>query len=86
MQPVNTSNYNYTFGAPKDWPTAERGECMTLRCVRIEHADGSCSNTSYWQPSPEELAILAAGGLVSLTVIGFGHQPVMLEAATVEAA
>ena len=34
---------------------------------------------SYWKPEPDELAMLAAGAHVRLTVYGQGHPPVWVD-------
>lgn len=46
--------------------------------VKAELRDGVPHMTSLWKPSPEELAILNAGGLVNLTLQVWQHPPVDL--------
>lgn len=43
-----------------------------------EIANGSPQMTSVWEPTPKELADLAAGGAVRLTILGRHHPPVMI--------
>jgi hypothetical protein len=40
---------------------------------------GHAAMVTLWQPTPSELAILAAGGNVKLTILGSAHPPVMVE-------
>jgi hypothetical protein len=40
--------------------------------------DGQNHMTSVWEPTPQELADLNAGGAVRLTILGHAHPPVML--------
>lgn len=47
--------------------------CSTLPVV----SDGR-GFSSFWKPTPEELAALAAGATVQLIVLGSGHPPVSL--------
>lgn len=45
-----------------------------------EEIEGQNHMTSVWEPTPNELAMLNAGGAVRLTILGTGHPPVMLTA------
>lgn len=58
--------------APRNWDHERYGKCLDL-WVRVE--DGLCS--SAWEPTPDELARLNAGGSVVLTIVG-GQPPVAL--------
>jgi hypothetical protein len=40
--------------------------------------DGTPQMVTSWQPTPAELAAIAAGAPIYLTVLGTGHPPVML--------
>lgn len=62
--------------------TRELGKSQGFRGlpVRDEHLeDGSPVMISAWEPTPQELAILNAGGKVMLSVMGTAHPPVALQ-------
>lgn len=61
-----------TLGAPQQWDAERDGNCRSLP-IRV--VDGCCQ--SAWEPTPEELLMLNAGGLVVLSIVG-GQPPVML--------
>jgi hypothetical protein len=67
---------NAVLGAPKDWDQAEL-PCAALPITRIQ-VEGMDAVVSYWKPSENELAMLAAGGSIALTVLGVTMPPVML--------
>ena len=47
--------------------------------VRKHVEDGFACISSFWRPTPEELAALNAGGVVMLTVLGNGISPTRLQ-------
>jgi hypothetical protein len=58
-------------------------------CIRDEPVDvggGRVVNSmvSLWEPTPQQLAILNAGGKVALRILGEGHPPVSLWAEPVQ--
>lgn len=61
-----------TLGAPTGWDAERDGNCRSLP-VRV--ADNVWQ--SAWEPTPDELLMLNAGGLVVLSVPG-GQPPVVL--------
>lgn len=67
---------NDVLGAPKGWDQGEL-PCSALPITRIK-VEGMAAVVSYWRPSENELAILAAGGSIALTVLGVSMPPVML--------
>ena len=67
---------NDVLGAPKGWDQGEL-PCSALPITRIE-VEGMAAVVSYWKPDAAELALLAAGGSVELTVLGAAMPPVML--------
>jgi hypothetical protein len=67
---------NGVLGAPKGWDQGEL-PCGALPITRTE-IDGMPAVVSYWKPTAEELAALAAGGSVALWVIGTTMPPVSL--------
>lgn len=62
----------HNLGAPKDWNPEVDGTCGVLP---VRMVDGVC--LSAWEPTPDELVMLNAGGSVILQVVG-GQPPVML--------
>ena len=69
---------NAVLGAPKGWDQGEL-PCSALPITRAQ-VEGMDAVVSYWKPDADELAILAAGGSVALTVLGVTMPPVMLAA------
>lgn len=69
---------NAVLGAPVDWDQKSI-ECGALPITRTNYSDGSPVMVSFWTPSKEELADLAAGGSISLWVFGTSHPPVSLQ-------
>jgi hypothetical protein len=67
------------LGAPKDWVPEEHGDCAHLS-IRDEPTRAGNAMTSSWEPTPEELAILNAGGRVCLSIWGEVHPPVWVQA------
>lgn len=63
------------LGAPPGVPI---DECNALPITRIQYSDGTPAVASYWRPTPAELALLAQGAAVRLTVLGATHPPLML--------
>ena len=66
---------NDVLGAPPGVPI---DECNALPITRIQYSDGTPAVASYWRPTPAELALLAQGAAVRLTVLGATHPPLML--------
>ena len=50
---------------------------LSVRDTTLE--DGTPAMVTAWEPTPKELAAIAAGGTVYLWVIGIAHPPVMLQ-------
>lgn len=67
---------NDALRAPNSWDQAQL-PCSALPVTRTE-CDGIPAVVSYWRPTENELAILAAGGSIALWVIGSTMPPVML--------
>jgi len=70
MIPTTIKDANRTYVRPSDWDASLQGECVDLP-VRVQDD----LHQSAWRPTPDELAILNAGGVAVLTV--WGHQPVV---------
>jgi len=66
-----------TLGAPRGWDQQTDG-----RCGRLPIADAICEAgpvmESAWEPTPEEIALIAAGAPVILGIFGEFHPPVYL--------
>jgi len=61
------------FGAPKDWNPERDGPCGVLP-IRDEACDrGMHWMVSQYKPSPEDLAVLNAGGSIRLGINGTTH-------------
>lgn len=58
-----------------------RGDGAEVRDLHVRVVEGHC--VSRWEPTPDELAILNAGGSVELWIIG-RQPPVMLQAVPAE--
>ena len=68
MQPLRISNATRILAETQD-------EYYVL-AIKDEVVDGVNHMTSVWEPTPAELADLASGGAVRLTILGSGHPPV----------
>lgn len=66
------------LGAPSGWTPETSGACVGLPIRDGLNGDMPCM-TSAWEPTPDELAALARGAKVLLTVLGGGHPPVRIE-------
>lgn len=77
MIPLRIQGATRNLGAPENWNFEVDGECAHL-AIRDVVDDGVRLMQSCWEPTPEELAALNAGGKVRLDVVGSMHPPVML--------
>lgn len=68
----------YNLGAPPNWDSSQDGDCGHLWVRVSKHGPGNLLWESAWEPTPEELALLNAGGSVVLSVVGLGQPPVAL--------
>lgn len=69
------STSNDVLGAPAGVP---HEQCTPAPVTRIEYADGTRCVRTYWQPSPEEMAAIAAGRPVWLQWWGISMAPACL--------
>jgi hypothetical protein len=53
-------------------------EVVGLPITRITYEGGMQAVRSFWRPTPEEIAAISAGALVSLDIWGNTHAPVLL--------
>lgn len=72
MIPARIVGATHYLGAPKGWKPDEDGHCGHL-AVRV--TDNVWE--SAWEPTPDEMAAIAAGAKIVLRVVG-GQPPVML--------
>ncbi len=51
-------------------------------CVRdFVYGDGTPAMQTAWEPTPAEIAMIASGQPIILTILGTGHPPVLIEVA-----
>lgn len=79
MIPARISGATRWLGAPPGWTPDTSGPCGHL-AVRDGIAGDLPVMESAWEPTPDELAALNAGGKVYLRIIGQGHPPVWVYA------
>lgn len=77
MRPTMFREMTHVLGAPTAWDVEKDGECGNLP-VEIDNRGTHLAITSAWEPTPEELCELIAGGRVFLTVLSTQQPPVML--------
>lgn len=83
--PVNHTRHtscNGVLGAPAGWDQ-EQLPCDAVAITRSTVEGMPCVST-FWRPTPEEVEMLKAGGLVVLSVIGHTMPPVMLDVTPAE--
>ncbi len=74
MRSLHIEGATTLWGAPKDWKP-ESPPCVGL-WARAETNDGLLTLTTAWEPTPDELAAIAAGAPIYLTIVGTTHPPV----------
>ena len=65
------------FGAPRDWDPESQGVCAGLPVLDVT-VEGVSYMVSRWEPSPDDLKKLNAGGAVELWISGTVHPVVGL--------
>jgi len=75
MTPAQIAGHTHVLGAPADWDEARDGPCGALH-VRQEGRNW----LSAWKPNEAEIAAMAAGGVIALSVVG-GQPPVWVAVA-----
>ena len=79
MSPTTHESNNARLGPPVNHDAATQPEIATLHVTRSFDEDMRCEKmSSFWQPDPDELAALAKGSKVMLTIFGIGHPVVSL--------
>lgn len=81
MNPVRHPTTNIELGKPKDWNEERQGQCMMLPATVsfAQHNEDPPMFETYWEPTPEEIAMLEVGGKVRLVVYGAKHPPVWVD-------
>lgn len=75
MIPVRIRGANLRLAAPSSMP-----ECSTL-WIRAKRRDDGCAvMSSRWEPTPEDLALLAQGGLIEIVIAGTVYPPIAIRA------
>lgn len=77
MLPIRISGATRNLGAPANWEPETSGPCSHLP-VRDDVIEGLPYMTSRWEPTPDELADLMAGGPLELRILGTAHPVVSL--------
>ena len=75
MRSTQHRSNNAVLAAP---PGVSVEECRPLPITRVRFPDGEEGVVSFWQPSSEQLALLAAGQPVRLLVLGQTHPPLAM--------
>ena len=75
MRPTQHPSNNDVLGAP---PGATIEECRPLAITRVQYESGLRGVLSYWQPSEQERAAIAAGAPVCVAVMGMTHPPLAI--------
>lgn len=76
MRPTQHPSNTRVLGAPPGWDQKE----LPVHALAVTDSvqDGVPTILSYWKPDAAELALLNAGGLVALSVVGRSMPPVGL--------
>lgn len=78
MEPIQLEGMNRKLSPPPNWNPEVDGECGDLHVFAQVPPGGSLRMTSAWKPDAEELAALARGCPVALTVFGSAIPPMAL--------
>ena len=73
MIPKRICGANLYMTAPNHWDESKDGSCSGLAVRKI----GDNIYQSAWEPTPAELKLLNAGGLVIISILG-GQPPIAL--------
>jgi hypothetical protein len=77
MLPKRIEGATRVLGAPGDWDESRSGPCCSLP-IRDDVIDGVRYMVSAWEPTPEEIELLKAGGALLLGINGIAHPVVFL--------
>lgn len=80
MNKIQHPSNNAVLGAPAGW---DQGELpVSALPITRTHVGDLPAVVSYWRPAAEELAVLNAGGVLALWVLGATMPPVQLSVET----
>lgn len=86
MIPGRIENATRYLGAPKGWEPDRDGHCAHLAILDVPaDSEFPAMMQSVWEPTPDELARIAAGAKVVLVVVGSSHPPVALSVGDIPA-
>lgn len=82
MTPGKITGETRNLGAPP--PPLGKPPSVEIKPLSIRDGEraGYCSMTSVWVPSAAELALLAVGHPITLTILGIDHPSVLLAVGT----
>ncbi|MBT2299247.1 hypothetical protein J7E70_02105 [Variovorax paradoxus] len=69
MRPTQHPSNNRVLGAPPGWNQGGELPCSALAITDATQGGMPCV-VSFWRPDAAELALLNAGGLVALSIVG----------------
>lgn len=76
MRPTQHPTNNDVLRPP---PGVSHEDCKPLAITRVTYDNGMPAVWSFWQPSAQERAAIAAGAPVRLSCWGRTHPPVLLD-------
>lgn len=80
MRPLRVHGFTRYLGAPVGWK--DEGKQCGYLAIRDEQTTVGPAMTSAWELEPHELAAIAEGAPVYLTVCGVVHPPVSIKVGT----
>lgn len=76
MKPTVTRGAQYNFQKPENWDDEKDGPCGDLQVRKdLYGSRGIVQCVSTWKPTPEELCMLNAGGVVELAICALDQPP-----------
>ncbi len=75
MRPTQHPSNNDVLLPP---PGVGHDECRPLAITRVVYSNGQRAVWSYWEPTADERAAIAAGASIWLSAYGLTHPPVLL--------
>jgi hypothetical protein len=79
VRPIRVSGATRYLGAPADWKDDGRAKDCGFLAIRDEQSSVGTAMTSAWELEPHEVAAMAKGAPLYLTICGTGHPPVQLK-------
>lgn len=78
MLPLRIAGAGNEAVKPDGWDETRQGECLSL-AYRVDDLGGVPLMVSAWDFTPEERELIAAGGVLELSIMGSAHPPVGLD-------